>query len=68
MRLQWGVGKVIGVDLSFEAPTRIDLEQLPGPWALLRDRLRPSRLRRYRLPSLMTAAVGPVREHGAEGV
>lgn len=53
MRRQWGVGKVIGVDLSFEAPQRIELEQLPGPWALLRDRLRPGRRRRYRLPSLM---------------
>ncbi|MDO9434181.1 patatin-like phospholipase family protein [Hydrogenophaga sp.] len=54
MRRQWGVGKVIGVDLSFEAPQRIELDTLPGPWALLRDRLRPRRLRRYRLPSLMT--------------
>ena len=53
MRRQWGVGKVIGVDLSFEAPQRIDLDQLPGPWALLRDRLRPGQRRRYRLPSLM---------------
>lgn len=52
MRDQWGVGKVIGVDLSFEKPRRIDLDSLPGPWAMLRDRLRPRRLRRYRLPSL----------------
>lgn len=58
MRRQWGVGKVIGVDLGFEAPQRIELEQLPGPWALLRDRLQPGQRRRYRLPSLMSYLMG----------
>ncbi len=53
MRQQWGIGKVIGVDLSYEEPLRIDLDRLPSPWALLRDRLRPARRRRYGLPSLM---------------
>ena len=54
MRGQRGVGKVIGVDLSAGKPRRIEMEDIPGSWALLRDRLRPRRLRRYRLPSMMS--------------
>jgi len=53
MRGQRGVGLVIGVDLSSGTPRRIDNDEVPGGWALLRDRLRPRRLRRYRFPSLM---------------
>lgn len=52
MRGAWGIGRVIGVDLSFDKPQRIELQRLPGSWALLRDKLRPRRQRRYRLPSL----------------
>jgi NTE family protein len=54
MRNMRGVGKVIGVDLSFRKPRRIDLDEVPGTWALLRDRLRPKRQRRYKLPSLVS--------------
>jgi NTE family protein len=54
MRENRGVGKVIGVDLSANKPRRIELEDMPGSWALLRDRFRPKRHRRYRLPSLMS--------------
>jgi NTE family protein len=54
MRGMRGVGKVIGVDLSFRKPRRIDLAEIPGTWALLRDRLRPKRQRRYKLPSLVS--------------
>jgi NTE family protein len=43
---------VVGVDLSFRKPRRIEHEELPGTWALLRDRLRPRARRRYRLPTL----------------
>jgi len=43
---------VIGVDLSFSKPRRLLHEEVPGTWALLRDRLRPRAQRRYRLPSL----------------
>jgi len=53
MRLQRGVGKVIGVDLSFRQPRRIEHDEVPGTWALLRDRLRPKQQRRYRFPSLV---------------
>lgn len=55
MRARRGVGKVIGVDLSFGGnPHRIELDEVPGTWALLRDRLRPLKGRRYDLPSLMS--------------
>jgi NTE family protein len=53
MRRMRGVGTVIGVDLNARKPRPIDLEEIPGTWALLRDRLRPYRKRRYRFPSLV---------------
>lgn len=52
MRGMRGVGTVIGVDLNFRKPRRVDLEDVPTNWALLRDRLRPRGQRRYKLPSL----------------
>ncbi|OYU93578.1 MAG: patatin, partial [Burkholderiales bacterium PBB5] len=52
MRRMRGVGQVIGVDLNARAPKRIEHPDVPGTWALLRDRLRPRPQRRYRLPSL----------------
>ncbi len=53
MRQARGVGRVIGVDLSFRKPRRIELTEVPGAWALLRDRFRPRSRRRYKLPSLV---------------
>jgi len=47
-----GIGTVIGVDLNFRKPRRIAHAEMPGSWALLRDRLRPRAQRRYKLPSL----------------
>jgi NTE family protein len=52
MRAQRGIGCVIGVDLSARKPRRIEVDEVPGTWALLRDRLRPRKARRYKLPSL----------------
>jgi NTE family protein len=52
MRAQRGVGRVVGVDLSVQRPREFDFDEVPTPWALVRDRLRPRRSRRYRLPSL----------------
>jgi NTE family protein len=52
MRRQRGVGRVIGVDLDVRQPLRMELDELPGGWALFVDWLRPLRKRRYRLPSL----------------
>ena len=52
MHAMRGVGTVIGVDLSYRNPRRINHKEMPGSWALLRDRLRPRAQRRYRLPPL----------------
>jgi NTE family protein len=55
MRGMRGVGRVIGVDLFNHAkPRRALPDEVPGSWALLRDRLRPRARRRYRLPSMMS--------------
>ena len=52
MRNVRGVGTVIGVDLNTKKPRRLEFDEVPGTWALLRDRLRPRKQRRYKLPSL----------------
>ena len=52
MRDMRGVGTVIGVDLGARTARRLDFNEVPGAWTLLRDRLRPRSKRRYRLPSL----------------
>jgi NTE family protein len=49
-----GVGKVIGVDLVLDKPRKLNLTEMPGPNALLRDQFRPKRHRKYRLPSLVS--------------
>ncbi|HEX5638629.1 MAG TPA: patatin-like phospholipase family protein [Burkholderiaceae bacterium] len=54
MREQRGVGQVLGVDLGARHVRRLDFDEVPGSWALLRDRFRPHSKRRYRLPSLMS--------------
>ncbi len=41
------------MDLSPRKPRHIENEEVPGSWALLRDRLRPRSKRRYKLPSLV---------------
>ena len=52
MRDMRGIGTVIGVDLGARTARRLDFDEVPGAWTLLRDRLRPRGKRRYRLPSL----------------
>ena len=52
MRNRRGIGRVIGVDLNFKHPRRIEFDEVPGTWALLRDRLRGRGQRRFKLPSL----------------
>jgi NTE family protein len=52
MRELRGVGKVIGVDLGVRSARRLEIDDVPGSWALLFDRLRPRGKRRFRLPSL----------------
>jgi NTE family protein len=53
MRKRRGVGKVIGIDLGSRKPKPVAFDEVPGTWALLRDRLRPRQQRRYKLPSFM---------------
>ncbi len=71
MRGTWGIGPIIAVDLGLDLPQRIELDELPTPWQLLCDRLRPRRRRRYRLPSLpnylmnVTALYGTARQRAA---
>lgn len=65
MRSRRGIGKVIGVDLGPRKTQRIELDTLPGTWALLCDRLRPYRLRRYRLPSLVSLLTSVTTLHGS---
>jgi NTE family protein len=47
-----GVSNVIGVDLRVNKSHRIEADEVPGPWALARDRLRRARNRRWQLPGL----------------
>ncbi|MCM2341238.1 patatin-like phospholipase family protein [Rhodoferax sp.] len=53
MRKRRGVGQVIGMDLAVRKPKPVAFEEVPGTWALLRDRLRARPQRRYKLPSFM---------------
>lgn len=53
MRNMRGVGKVIGVELNLKQRRRIEHDEVPGSWTLLRDRLRPYSKRRYKFPSLV---------------
>jgi NTE family protein len=46
-----GVRRIIGVDLGRDRKRKFDFDEVPGPWAQFRDRLR-GRRRRYRLPTL----------------
>jgi NTE family protein len=52
MREFRGIGTVIGVDLGIRNAHRLEIEDVPGSWSLLLDRLRPRKTRRYWLPSL----------------
>ncbi len=54
MRSRRGVGTVLGVDLGSRGARRHEVEEMPSTWALLVDRLRPRRRRRYRFPSLVS--------------
>lgn len=52
MRARRGIGTVIGADLSASKPKRLEFTEVPSSWALLRDRFRPRKARRYKLPAL----------------
>jgi NTE family protein len=52
MRSRRGIGTVIGADLSARKSRRLEFAEVPSSWALLRDRFRPRKARRYKLPAL----------------
>jgi len=54
MREMRGVGRVIGIDIGVRSARRLDFDEVPGSWALMLDKLRPRRKRRFRLPSLVS--------------
>jgi NTE family protein len=49
-----GAGKIIGVDLSRDKIYNLLFDEMPSTWEMLRDKFRPKRQRRYRLPSLVS--------------
>ncbi|KAA9347031.1 cyclic nucleotide-binding and patatin-like phospholipase domain-containing protein [Larkinella humicola] len=49
---QMPVGRIIGIDLVVEKSRKLTISSIPGPAKLLRDRFRPKKLRKFRLPSL----------------
>lgn len=48
----FGAARIIGVDLGRPRIRTYELDEVPGPLALLADRFRPRSRRRYRLPGL----------------
>nr|MCU0775551.1 patatin-like phospholipase family protein [Ideonella sp.] len=54
MRRMRGVGVVIGVDLALPRGRKVALDTLPSNLQVFLDRLRPKRMRRYRLPTMAT--------------
>jgi len=46
------VGFILGCDLSRGSVRKLEIDEVPSGWALMLDRLRPRRSRRYRLPAL----------------
>lgn len=53
-----GARRIIGVDLSRQRGGHYDLDHIPGTGALLRDRLRSRKERRYKLPGLGAMLMG----------
>jgi NTE family protein len=53
-----GARKIIGVDLARRGTRRYDFDDVPGTLELLRDRFRPRKRRRYRLPGLGVIMMG----------
>ena len=53
-----GVRKILAVDIRAEVKAPLfDFTEVPGGWALLRDRLRGAKSRRFPLPSLLNLLV-----------
>jgi NTE family protein len=53
-----GARQIIGVDLASRKARKYEHDEIPGTLALLRDRVRPRKKRRYRLPGLGAVLMG----------
>lgn len=53
-----GARLIIGVDLASRKERKYEHDEIPGTLALLRDRARPRKKRRYRLPGLGAVLMG----------
>ena len=49
-----GAAHTIAIDLLGGRRKRLDFEELPGTAALLRDKLRPRRKRKYKIPGILS--------------
>lgn len=49
-----GVSKIIGVDFFSKKNYVLDIAETPDAYALVMDRLRPKRKRKYRVPSIVS--------------
>ncbi|GAA4463949.1 patatin-like phospholipase family protein [Nibrella saemangeumensis] len=58
-----GAGKVIGVDLSRDKVFALDITEMPDNWALLLDKFRPRKKRKYHLPSLSSILLNTTLMH-----
>lgn len=47
-----GAGFIFGCDLMRDNTRKVEMDEVPSGWSLLRDKLRPRHRRRHRLPSL----------------
>ena len=63
MRRLRGVRRVIGVDLGGTERLTVDLDEVPSPWQLFLDRLRPAARRRYALPTFMGYLINALLLH-----
>jgi NTE family protein len=50
--IRLGAGQIIGVDLSTDHGRTFDIDRIPDTVAHLRDKLRPRKKQRYRLPTV----------------
>lgn len=53
-----GAKSLIGVDLASRRPRKYPYDEIPGTLALLRDRMRPRKKRKYKLPGLGAVLMG----------
>jgi len=60
-----GVGKVIGIDLVIDKPRKLNFTEMPSPVALLRDRFRTKKLKKFRVPTLVSIMINSMLLYSA---